>query len=570
MAGGKNIEIKFTAVGAEQTADATQKVASAADDVAKSGAAVDTSNVRIVDSTKRNTESLEENKRALAEWQAQRRAAAREAGTAAIALDPEAIVDGTNALGEQRIVVEAAQTPFAEFAGIVGDEDTQSPRGGPSLNKGFTKASKGARGLAAVMRGPLSRAASVLSAGPIGLLSAAVGLVAAQFLKWKRSLDEFEESMRESARAADESARAFISEREELEANSAATVQAIQRKREFAQSQNDVFAAVQNSNTVIERNIGLLTEQQQAENEIARAREAADLAEVDDAMEREELRMRQAAEARERELRQIREQRDALQELLDVREAEAMQMEDLRPPSEAETQRRVDALRAQALDARQRGEGLLASADDAPTRVQAERQREVARGLIADAAAIEADAAATLAESAQARQRFQQESQAINAELQRIFQEIRQLDVRGETRGAVFAEEERRDSATLDRTRREAQQRREEEARREREQAEIARERELSQAQRQAGALGRRAEGMVPANARRDFRERVAGIAAGLQDGDQGGELAELLEEMQKLAAGIRGQSQAQREEFRILKEDLRRTNTIISNNRPR
>lgn len=69
------------------------------------------------------------------------------------------------------------------------------------------------------------------------------------------------------------------------------------------------------------------------------------------------------------------------------------------------------------------------------------------------------------------------------------------------------------------------------------------RQNEIAKQQREAAGIGRTAEGLVPKGASDELRKAVSKVATGLQNGDQGGELAEVVRQVNLLAevVGVKG-----------------------------
>lgn len=86
--------------------------------------------------------------------------------------------------------------------------DALGGSGKDTLEKGLKTASEAGRGLGSVMGGPLSRALTALSGGPVAVLAAAVGLATQAFFKWRDSLRKAEEEGLE--RVAESAARAAV------------------------------------------------------------------------------------------------------------------------------------------------------------------------------------------------------------------------------------------------------------------------------------------------------------------------------------------------------------------------
>jgi hypothetical protein len=121
--------------------------------------------------------------------------------------------------------------------------------------------------------------------------------------------------------------------------------------------------------------------------------------------------------------------------------------------------------------------------------------------------------------------------------MNRLYQEIQKLDRDKGTKAAVFSEKDKQGDITLTRTREEQEKRAAEKAERDKAKADRDAQRAAAGRTRGEAAAGRDAVGLIPKNASAKLRAAIEAAAAGLQDGDQGGEIEQLAALMEKLAA---------------------------------
>jgi hypothetical protein len=502
MAAGKNIEIKIAATGGALTAAEIEKVESA---------------LGRMDAMLADTGPL-----------------ADESGEAM-----DGMTKATESLGEAADTVASTQDDLRDKLGkaqeVVGELGREMGKAGGSVG-GFGRTLVG------------------LAGGPIAIAVTAFATIVGLLNKWRASLDEWEAAQESATEAYDEYAQKFTDGIRTAQLQNEITAESAARQAEFAGSLADTLAAITGINDAIERNIALLTEQQQAENEIAAAKGKTALAEAgDDPVKKQQVANQLRKEAQEREIRQIEERRAAQQDLLDRREGEQAALDGQFGGVAEGKQAEAARLAAEAADAKRLADALREQAGGIDVGIgrnrSAAKQREK-NELLANADQKDAEAASKgqqskdlTAEAKEIAATYKAEVDQLVAAMNEIFAEINKLDRLKETRGAVFAEENKVGDINLDRTRKQAEEKQQREADRKAKAEDAERRKQEAEAGRRektAAGLGREAVGVLPKGVSDKFRAAVEATAAGLQDGDQGGEIAKLISYMEQLAAATK------------------------------
>jgi hypothetical protein len=454
------------------------------------------------------------------------------------------LAGATEGLGDAADTVASTQDDLRDKLGkaqeVVGDLGREMSKAGGSAG-GFGRTLVGLAG------GPITIAVTAFSA-VIGLLN-----------KWRASLDEWEAAQKSATEAYEDYAQKVTDGIRAAQLQSEITAESAARQAEFAGSLADTLAAITGINDAIERNIALLTEQQQAENEIAAAKGKTALAEAgDDPVKKQQVANQLRKEAQEREIRQIEERRAAQQDLLDRREGEQAALDGQFGGVAESKQAEAKRLEAEAKEAKRLADGLRQQAGGIDVGIgrnrSAAKQREKNQ-LLANADQKDAEAASKgqqskdlTAEAKEIAATYKSGVDELVGAMNEIFAEINKLDRLKETRGAVFAEENKVGDINLDRTRKQAEekQRREAEAAK----AKEDRQREADERKRLRAQLESGEGGLDAAARERGLAVRGAGMRSGnatlqtvgkaLADGTDAAELQKL-GDMVREASGKNG-----------------------------
>jgi hypothetical protein len=485
------------------------------------------------------------------------------------------MLDGTvPRLDETAEAMENVAEKAGEMTAALPDltESEMVAEGLKKLGGGAETAAAGA-GKAAGGLGGLGANALRLAGGPLGVLSLAVGFAAKKFLEWHNGIQQTIARLAEENAVIDQATRSIRDQAVAVERAAILKADAAERARDYSDAMQRLEAVAAGYNKTLRDQLGLLQEQQQAENEIARAKGEVELAAAgDDPVKKAEIRDRLRREEQARELKALADTQAKKQQLLNEQERTAP---DVEAAGEAEAQALRDQAAAAAEQARKlrdtetRSRALQKTADmrmDTPgismddwraslkTRESARRKADAAgpeaERLEAEAKDLEAQASTTAAEA-------KKQVDAILAEMNSLYQEIQRLGREQETKQAVFSERDKAGDITLDATREQARKRQEQEEKRKADAAARKEETERRKAEAEENSLttrqaraGRDAVSALPKNVSEKFRAAVEAASAGLQDGDQGGEIEKLVGYMEQLAAATsrnRTVSEAQR-----------------------
>jgi hypothetical protein len=403
----------------------------------------------------------------------------------------------------------------------------------------LTGAAQTAAPAAAAASGGLGTLATValrMVGGPLGVLTAAVGLAASAFRNWYDSIQATIAQLDKEEQIAREGAAAIRDAGVAAERTAEQKREAADRARDLADAIASIETSQSSYNDALEREIGLLLQKQKAENEIAKAKGDTELAAEDDPVKKEEIRQRLRKEAQDRELAGIEEEKRKRQDLLDRKEqdvprvqtegdnaAGAFRAKAAEAEASAENQReiaRIAKMREEQFKSRMNNEDLPFEDRQAAARErfvtgnarqaaedEAKRQEAAAKDFNDQADKIDAATKKVVDD--------------ITAEMQRLYEEIQKLQLEGATKREVFGERDKQGDIAVNRTRSQAEERAKAKADEE--------EKQRLQAELQTGESG------LDANARErglglrgNRNDTVAAVGKALSDGTDAAELQKL------------------------------------------
>lgn len=355
----------------------------------------------------------------------------------------------------------------------------------------------------------------------------------------------------------------------------------------MAESLRQITTAQYQYNESLKGEIELLKERQGAENEIAKAKGDLEIeAATGDPLKQEQVRNRLRREDQDRQQRQISDEVTLKGDLLGRL---GKQQDEVSSSGRAEAERlkrEAEAVAAQALEAEQAkvmAKGRVDYFKDAAERSDISPKEK--RANLKEASAAEARVAELEEESKALRAREKQiregageaekstssEVQRLQKEMQSLADSIRKLETKSTTNAEVFDAQNAAGQLREDRIAKDQAQRQKEKA-----------DRESGRQQRDAGkndAFGVRRENseakigedavkLLPDGVREEFRRSVEKAARGLQDGDQGGEVKELISLMNHLAGAVRGKDAKTEAALAELRRSVSTLEYQIKNNR--
>jgi predicted nucleic acid-binding Zn-ribbon protein len=402
--------------------------------------------------------------------------------------------------------------------------------------------------------GGLGRALIGLAGGPVGIAITAITAVLGLVQRWKKSIDDYHAAQAAATQAHGEFIESQREATRELEAQNRTLIESVSRMDDYDAAMNAITQTGENMNFVIRRNIDLLKQQQSAQDEIAKA--AGDLeleAAGKDPVKQEEIRNRLRREQQARDLAALEAEKKLRQDLLN-RLSEDQKRKSIEGFGFADNaEARSAEARSEAQQKSQLSEGMKRTADElkkeadelgdnskgAKVRREADAIQENANRLAEEARELTGEADDLEQQAKDARNTVKAEVDGIVQEMNRLFQEIQKLTSESQTKSTVFGLRDQQGDARESRIREETKATEDaKKARKEKDEAR-AQEREEAKRRREQGAVGREAVSLIPKGATENARAAVEAAAARLQDGDQGGEIARLLELVSQMAGYV-------------------------------
>jgi hypothetical protein len=519
MAEGKNIEIRIAATGGDQAAAEIKKVEQASQDAA------------------------------------QATQGPRGFGGMLDALDAKKMRDDAAEAAKELKKLAEAQKEVAKTLPALSESDfaaeAMSKLGGATAS--VAKATVPAiGGLAGMGESLLS-----LAGGPLVIATAVIGGVLGYLKKWQAEIAALEDRQRSVSDAFDEATQKTLELARASQLEAGIEESSKQRAKEHEEALRQLTSA-KSADIEVSRERGkLLKEEQQAENEIAKAKADTDIAAEKDPVKKEEIRQRARKEQQDRELRQIEDEKNARKDTLDRLEQNqttvgvegANQEGDLRGKAasakqDAEDQRKLETLaKARAAALKKIYEDESVPFDE---RRSAARESGVSRraGEAAgdEAKRLEAEAADYTKQANEIAKTTKDTVDGIVTEMNRLYQEIQKLDRDKGTKTAVFAERDKLGDITVNKTREEEAKKAAEKKKREDDKA--AREAEKEEKKRLEAELETGEKGLDASARERGLQARkrglgqsrgvgagndtVAAVGKALQDGTDPAELQKL------------------------------------------
>ena len=392
---------------------------------------------------------------------------------------------------------------------------------------------------------------------PVGLITGAVTAGAAALWNWKRSLDEVREAAIRGGEQMAQDSRAYIENERRTAAAAESTRQLAAARRESDISLQQSIAELGNYARELERVMDLQKEERAFRDELLDESTRAALAGAEgDPVAQAQIRDNTRRAKQEQELADM----DA--DILANKEIEARlwveisaalekkkkALEDasaLDDPIETARREAADAeniaanMRKQEADQRAEAEGLKGSKRSAAVRVAnqlgdgASTAEEMAERKSNEVALLEQQQEAAR-KAAEAQQKEIAEREKRNQE---TFDNRQRLERDRERKGIIFDRRDATSGIEMENLRKR------EEEKREKERADDQ-ERRLRDQEKRTGeeaGIGREALGLLPKDLPEKGRKAVERVARGLQDGDQGGEIKELIALMERLADAVDG-----------------------------
>lgn len=355
----------------------------------------------------------------------------------------------------------------------------------------------------------------------------------------------------------------------------------------MAESLRQITTAQYQYNDALRGEITLLKERQDAESEIAKARGELELESANgDPLKQEQIRNRLRQEEQLRQQTAISDEVTVKNDLLGRL---GKQQDEVSSKSRSESERlkkEADAVAAQALQAEQAKVTATGRVDyftDAANRPDISKAEK--RGFKADAqdaqrsVDIYQEEAKALREkekqlregSGTAEKTGESEVKRLQGEMQSLAESIRKLETKSATNYAVFDDQNAAGKLREERIAKEQAQKEQEKAKREAEKQQREAEKGEAFGIRRQGAeakLGADAVKLLPDGVRSEFRSAVEKAARGLQDGDQGGEVKELISLMNTLASAVKGKDASTEAALAGLRREVATLQHQIKNNR--
>lgn len=390
--------------------------------------------------------------------------------------------------------------------------------------------------------------------GPWG---AAIGTVAAVGIPLVSVLLDQEKATEGITEATEEATKATVAMARDQAQAMKMDEESIQRKRELTETLRQITSEQYSYNNSLQEQLDLLTETQAAENELAAARGQLEVDKAEgDPVKQEEIRNRVRQEAQARELQQIEERRKAASELIDRKTTQETEVGTRGESTAAQLRQQAGSAGAGALQAEQLADLKNATANDkaaAAGKLKGSRKNELDREVVKlrEEARKSTDEAKSLR-----RQETDLKSQAdtvesttkaevekLQAEANKLFDEVRKLAREAEKKQKLFGIRDEQGDAREGRVRRDEAGREAKENFKDYQDFRRGEGKDRAEQRKDdgaAGRAGRAAERLVPDGVSEKFRKAVESVSDGLQDGDQGGELAKLLGLMEQLAAAVK------------------------------
>lgn len=390
--------------------------------------------------------------------------------------------------------------------------------------------------------------------GPWGI---ALGTISAVAIPLAGTILNLAQATEESTAATMDAIDATVKMAREQELAGSLETEALQRKNALTETLRQITTAQYAYNESLQEQLGILTETQATENEIAAAKGQLEIDQAEgDPVKQEEVKNRVRKEAQARELAQLDARRKAGGELIDRKGAQELEVGEAGTAEAASLRTRADAAGEAALEKEQLADLKKATAEDKTTAAEGSKG--------AAAAALKRDAAKLREEYLQATESAKAlraeekdltgqadtvdsttkaEVERLRAEANKLFDEVEKLKREAEKKQEIFGIRDQqgdlregRIRTQTDQKAAEAQARADEKAASEAEAQARTASRDQGRNNSAAAKAGNDASRLLPKDVSAAFRKQVERVTAGLQDGDQGGELDELVKLMSILA----------------------------------
>lgn len=385
-----------------------------------------------------------------------------------------------------------------------------------------------------------------------------------------------------SGEAAEESATAF---QEAIDANialaqkQAETTRATTAGNEAADNLtatiHEITKARYAYNESLQKSIDLLGEEFAAQNEIADAKGQLEIDQAEgDPVKQEQIKNRLRKEAQARELEQNETTRRASFDLINRKGAQQVEVvENSRNAADGLTGQ-ADAAGTAALEREQFANARNAAGEDAATgaetakggaKVRLEREarqaKEQARKASEEARALRAQEADLRKQAESVESAGSAEADRLQAEMQKLYDRVQSLERDAEKKKQLFDIRDQRGDVRENSVAKTEREKADAKTQAETDKAARDAERDADKRRQAEAGIGRDAKGLLPKGVSEKGKRAFEAVTAGLQDGDQGGELETLAGYLDRILTAVektKGKQSADAIKIRQLEERIR------------